>query len=457
MLRFALIAVAAIGLAAGGLKLYLSQRIAEVADRAAQGLSMFADMRYDGTTSSFTGDAGIENVRILPTTMAGEVRAESVVFHAPNLWFLLNAAGQLEEGQMPERIGLSVNGVEIEWDDPLIQPLVDSNAALGALPVDALGCGALERFGATELRAMGYHRLRFDMRVDVRMGVDREQFEIDVELHRPKMYRLAVETMFELRSSAKKLTSLAAAQPRIGELQIDYTDEGYGRRRNEFCAEEIGEPVDAFVERHVRQVQRASRRQGVELGPKLVQAYRRFAAEPGSVQLAMQPSGDVGLSQLQQYPPREWIYLIDPRLSVNGQQVPEITLTPVSTRMASSADGNDEPPADSPASATARTEGERASSAAQAQPRPSVSGAEPEPGVASDAGSGPRGYHELPLAELNAHIGDVIRLRTQFGHEYTGKLLAIDGDTLRIERHLHGGEMTLPVERAQLERVWLRP
>jgi len=195
--------------------------------------------------------------------------------------------------------------------------------------------------------------------------------------------------------------------------RLRYTDLGFGRARNRYCAEQLGIAVPAFVERHVEAVA-ASRRQTPPAD--LRDHYAAFVRDGGSLEWRVDPPGAAyEIATLADLGWAEALEALSPELRIRDAPV-----------AAAASWWPRSPPA-----ANARPRAERA------QPE------QPEP---------PR-FRAVEVEDLGQWKGEYLRVVTHQGIRLEGVLERLETDRLILRRRQDSGVALLPVKLQAVEEV----
>ena len=417
-----------VGLAAfGGVHGYLWYKVKSSADDFVRSAGAFAEVSYGGIHTSLGGEVGLKKLLIRPHGLDDEVRIEAITLQAADLRALLGAGRELEAGKLPERMSLSLQGLQISMTGAIAE-LLDSAAsdqprsAFTALE----GCGD-RSIGPNELVQMGYTRLVSDSRLSYRklsdrrlvlnlIGDTRELATVELEL--------AIEVDGGLDGDVRRLLG---GEPKLNRLQARYSDHGYNRALGAFCAERLKITPEQFVERQTEAVHGVLAVFGLSADEALTAALPQLFSADSEARLVLAPNQPLAVAELQFYQPAQIVRLLQPELTINRTPVELASLAVSSPQQRQPA------AASKAAAATVAT----APAAATAQPR---------------------GYRAVEVTELADHVGWPVRMKLRSGRELEGTLESTAKQAAVIRRRFASGSMSQPVAFADiLEAAVLRP
>lgn len=408
-----LVIVAMLGTAGG--HWYIRNKVENVVEDIVKKLRPFAVIKYDSIYSSLLDSSvGVENITINPRAVRDDIRIESIIFHAPNLMFLIDAKDELETGDIPEQIGVSIHGFAIDTNGGLSRVL-DNNAkrpTLGARD-NAYGCGDVKRFGFAELKNMGYEQLSTDMVLDYQLDSVGSQFNLTLLWTSSDMFELKIESNFEVEKDKLKLDRVKSIFNKMSSAYLTYRDLGYNQRTVEYCNNIRGDTnyisahIDAFKQDLLNEL-------GIVPSKVLVDAYRKFMQNSGVISIDSDLSQAINPRYLSNYSPRNVVLLLRPEIEVNGQlvDIPYDKLLGTSKQIdvsKAAIDGGKETKQSSNNSATDLE------------------------------------FKHTGVEQLHKHIGDMVRIKTKHGKSRKGILVEADGGKVKVEVSRRGGRITYPI------------
>ncbi|GGO78586.1 hypothetical protein GCM10011348_10850 [Marinobacterium nitratireducens] len=461
---------------AGGAYGYYWYQVKTSVDQLAESMAPFARLSYDRVVAGLDGTAGVSGVRLVPGGSNDAISIGSVLFHAPDPLFYLNAEERLRQEAWPEQLSLELKGLQLDLGaDYLVQweQMAEALEAQSGLPAEAgtsfeaLGCGDVERFDLAATRAMGYQRLSLDARLGMQFVPRQQVLTLRSDATVDGMAQTGVAVELSTGTAVLSAQALAAAQPTLKRVTFDYSDLGYNPRRNSYCAKQADMAPDDYPQYHSGLLQAELKRLGWSVPDELVNAYADLQRPRAIMQLSAEPPPGFGPESLGTISsPEQLLDLFNLKVSVNGrrQDLSEVRWSLLDDEaLAAAASGAD-------GSVSSESVGSVASEAAAAQPEepaepdlvveleapapepqpPAVTITDPDvvevmPGIVVKAKEAEKGFKPTALKDAHAYSGKPVRLRTYFGRNIEGTLLRVSNGTLEVEQRLDRGVAVFPI------------
>lgn len=463
------------GFAYLGLKAYLYYEVKSSLDQAIAAARPVADIRYQGIESSLSGSVTVREVTV--HAFGDEVRVDAVRVGTPDIVELLSTLSELQRGEPPEFLELELRQVDIQLGGPLmgfVQGALQSKAP--RLP-DSYPCDGQIVFGPAAWRAMGYERLRSDLRL--RLDINGRNLRAEGAWQGADMGMLRFRTEVSgIQAAVDRMPTAAGGLLRS--LEMDYQDRSYYRRWVRYCAGRDGIDPASFIDAVVNaDATYYMYSWGVVPGGDLRRAYGEFLRNPVSVSVVARPGTPVELVTLDHYAPDAMVALLDLRVIVNGQGVessqvsyrPELLgkfnaaptgdwRLPLPQRPAEAAAVPE--PARRPQAAAADQQSSRLRPSAPelpaAAPKSKVAAVAPAPAPAVKRTPEPvYDYRPVATDALGRYLGRYVRVFTSDGAAREGVLSAVRAGEVVVERRMYGGSMAVPMPLSGVDRieVWL--
>ncbi len=411
------LALLAVGLtgAVAGAAVYLEHRAGEAVDHLARALQPAGQLSYGSLAVSARGSLTLSDVDWEPANTGGQLFIRQLRLDSGGPLALLELGRQIRRGQWPESLDVTAEDILLDTGGPLAKHASGPWGLLPlATPADARGCGAIARVDAAMLADMGVSMLSTDLVARLRRAPGSHVLRLRwrAETGGLSGHRLDLRLGVDPRDGPAQLASA-----RLLELSLRYTDLGFGRSRNLYCAGQLGLEPEAFV-RH--QVEAVARSRQAAPGPELRRAYAEFLRQGGELQWHSRPAEPAPtLGELAAMDARQRLEALQPSLAINETPVTE------------------------PAEAWLP----RQAPAAQPAAFGTVLG--------TPAGSPGEGaaFEPVEMTELAGLEGYTLRLRTRQGAQLQGVLRRVGERELILLRRQSGGSAELPVQLADVEEL----
>ena len=324
-------------LLAGAVKLLAWYAVGNDADRIVQALAPFAQIKYDSLSTGLDGSLTVSRPSVTQGADHRVYRADSVTFETPGLFWLLKHS-LLHENDMPPTLHVSAKHLQmpaITWIDP---ELFDATTLV---PFAAAGCG-VTTFVAADYKRMGLSDVVMDVQLDYRYQPETHALGVTAQAATGGFSVVSVHGdlhPFDL----SMLTSVPMWQKlHAGQLSVNFADQGFQHRRNQFCAQKAGVAVDEFVNRHLAAVQTLLADHHVEPSNEVLAVYRNLVARGGEVSALSLPRTTFALADWRSGSPEDTLRQLN--ITTRYRDTPPVMLRLVFTQ-----------PAQAPADETTQT------------------------------------------------------------------------------------------------------
>lgn len=425
-----------LGVSYGGLKLYLHHRYSSALDAGIENASLFAEIRYKGLSTTLGGELRVEGITIAPhAEYTDEFRIDAVRVITSGLQDLLNSEKSVERGEIPRRLRLVVEGLEVPVDGFTMGHLDEGAEAMNTRMAKYVppGCGDIQHIGPSYYPELGYERIVSDISLGYEIDESRGVFEMDLHGATRGMGSVSVRAVTTGFAPSSMQAALMSGPLTPSLIEITYRDNSYITRVTEFCAARSELSVEAYIDKETRrEADYYALIWGVIPSAGVLEAYRRFLKSPEEVRIVMDPGSAIDMDFLDAYRPEDLPALLGLVVYVNGEFVEDL--------------GFRRPPArlvqirEAVLGSGPLTAGER-------EAEEVVVSTEPRPV--------PR-YHTVRVRELRNHVGRRIRVHTTQGVVREGRLSGVKGGEIVAKTHTHGGSMEyiVPVRQARKVEVY---
>ncbi len=324
-------------LLAGAVKLLAWYAVGNDADRIVQALAPFAQIKYDSLSTGLDGSVTVTRLNVTQGAAHNVYRADSVSFETPGLFWLLKHS-LLHENELPATLRVSAKHLQmpaVAWVNP---ELFDATTLV---PFAAAGCDATTLVAA-DYKRMGLSDVVMDAQFDYRYQPETHSLDVTTQASTGGFSVLSVHGdlhPFDLAT----LTSVPMWQKmHAGQLSVNFADQGFLRRRNQFCALKAGVTADEFVNRHLAAVQTLLADHHVEPSNEVLAVYRNLVMRGGEVSALSLPRTTFALADWRNGSPDDTLRQLN--ITTRYRDTPPVMLRLVFTQ-----------PATVPADETAQT------------------------------------------------------------------------------------------------------
>ncbi len=295
------------GFAYAGAKFYLHYRVSSGLDDALVMAAPFADIRYDGVSSTMSGELSIDGITVQMSEFRDPLTIDKLSIITPGFFFLLGlvelgSAG--EDFKIPDTFGFSADGVRASTSADYVRKIYEQGQEqIDAADADEVAavCTGKYGFSPETLKQLGYHNLVMSMRVAYRQD-DRNLF-IDVSADVENMYEIDMTMTLADRLTPETLTR-GNYRPRMAEGRLEYVDLSLNERTAELCARQ-GLSDSEILRAQLAAFTASGLENGLEFDDYVMEPYKEFLAGNSTFILTAKPSKPVSLTQIDLYNPSD--------------------------------------------------------------------------------------------------------------------------------------------------------
>lgn len=290
------------GLAYGGAKLYLHNKVSDTMDVTVAMLSPFASIRYDGVASTMSGELTVDGVIVRIHGFRDEIFIDRIGIDTPSFLSLIELSDlvQMQADSFPKTFGFIVGGLRIpanaDYYEMMYEATLKEHGASDATEA-AAECTGKYGFSPRALAALGYREQVFSMNMSLRDL--NSSYALDV--------LMSMEDMWDVDASVglagNLMTEMAKGlryRPRLADLRLQFTDRSLNDRVEKYCrlrglsAEEtLKAQMDAF--------KYSGQYNGIEFDEFMLDPYAEFLAGKSTLEVTAQPNEPVAFSQIDLY------------------------------------------------------------------------------------------------------------------------------------------------------------
>ncbi len=292
-----------------GAKLYLHHKVSSNLDMALAMAQPFADIQYEGVSSTMTGKLSIDGISARFGNFRDRLEIDRVSLITPGFWHLLNLGdmGQKMTGSdasIPESLGFSITGMRADVSDDFMKAM--SKAARESSPeLDesdiAANCVGKYGFSMATLKRLGYK----DLVMSMSMGYRQEEGNllVDISADLEDMYAMKIDLTLDGTVTPQSLAS-GTYRPRMLDGRIEYEDDSLIERTRTLCRRQ-GLSDDEIVVAEMDAFQAAGMQNGIAFDEFVMIPYQKFLTGGSKFILTAQPNSPIALSQIDLYSPTD--------------------------------------------------------------------------------------------------------------------------------------------------------
>ena len=395
---------------------YLWYSTKKTADQLISNLSLFAEAEYDSITVSPFGRASINGLSITPHGTYDHIIIDALSLEADSIFDLINLDRDLNRKQPPERLTMTVSGVDLPLYSNFMSVL--NPTANTPQQLDALACGDIRAFGPKQWQAMGYESLKFDLQLGYDYNKHEELVKISLLINTINVGEITFYTDLPI-NDLQQAALTRAPDFGIQRINFEWTDRGMYARRAQYCAAQTGLNVDDYYDAHLQALSEILHQRGLALAEQTLTAYRRVIADKASVNLGLRPPPGT-VNWRQDFTLEQFLEQLNPVLRVDDEIV-DIAWSRV------------------------RPAAQRTDVAANADTATDLERSKPNQLMRQKRKRAKLHFDPASLNDADDHIGRLSHITLNDGRSYRGQIEQVKNGTIAIKTNLHGGSVTYHV------------
>ena len=290
-----------------GAKFYLHHKVSSGLDTALVFMQPFADIQYEGVSSTMTGDLSIDGISARFGNFRDRLEIDSVSLITPGFWHLLslgNMGPQMSGTEIPDSLGFAITGMRADVSDDYMKAV--SKAVREAAPeIDESDIAAIcvGKYGFTmaTLRDLGYK----DIVMSMSMGYRNEDGNLLVDMWADveDMYAMKIDLTLDGAITPQALAS-GTFRPNMIDGRIEYEDNSLIERTRSHCRRK-GLSDDEVLMAEMDSFKAAGLQNGIAFDEYVMIPYQKFLAGASKFIMTAQPNKPINLSQIDLYKPTD--------------------------------------------------------------------------------------------------------------------------------------------------------
>lgn len=314
------------GLVYGGLKGYIFIRAKQQLDTLITAVAPFVYIQYDSIGSKLDGTVFVEKTAINPRGIDDTATIERVSIKTPGLMFLLAGDKQISQGDLPERIGLEMQGVRIQLDGAIVKKLEQVQAQRpNNQPSEGLLCTLSRDFITAQYRQLGLKELVFDSQYMIERSA--APSEVDMTLRYVLHGIERGEFKVTLAGVGTSVNSVNNKMPLLKNMKFVYRPNAeFVNQALEYCSKRQDTDVATFMEQlfNKRDADFAEEL-GFIPGPGIRDALKRLVQDQGELRIFAYPVSPLDVTTIHLYKPEDWPKLLGLSVYVGETQIDDIS------------------------------------------------------------------------------------------------------------------------------------
>jgi len=292
-----------------GAKFYLHHQVTSNLDRAILLVKPFADIKYEGVSSTLSGELSVEGFSARIGTFSDSVEIDKISILTPGFWFLLNL-GDMDQhtadgnASIPESFGLAIEGLRANVSDDFMKTFVEATrqSVPAMVEDDAIGqCVGKYGYSVAALKSLGYDEIVISMS----MGYRREngRLLVDMWAAMADMFSMQIDLTLDGNMTTESIAR-GAFRPRMISGRIEYEDHSLIARTRKMCRSK-GFSDEQLIAAELDTFQSAGIQSGIAFGESMLESYEEFLTAGSIFIIEANPLGPINLSQIDLYKPTD--------------------------------------------------------------------------------------------------------------------------------------------------------
>ena len=288
-----------------GAKFYLHHEVSSNLDTALAMVQPFADIQYDGVSSTMSGELSIDGVVARFGNFRDRLEIDKVSIITPGFLYLLNMGDTAgSEPELPDSFGFAIEGMRVDVSDDFMKELARANreAAPEMDEDDTAGkCVGKYGFSMETLRRLGYNDLVINLSMGYEQGNGNLLFDMWTDIE--DMYGIKVE-MTLAGTLTPQLIASRMYKPRLVDARIEYEDYSLIERTRALCRRQ-GLSDDEVLVAEMDAFKAAGTESGIEFDEYVMVPYQKFLSGGSKFIITAKPNEPISLSQIDLYKPED--------------------------------------------------------------------------------------------------------------------------------------------------------
>jgi hypothetical protein len=303
------------GAAFGGTKWHMHNKVGDSVDIAILMLSPFAEVTYEGVSSTLSGELTVDGVHVRMDGFSDELVIDRIGIDTPSFLSLLKLTDIAENPlaavtDMPSYFGFLAEGIHLPVDADFFNELYD--LGLKEMGVEdsrdpAMECVGKYGFSPRALAGLGFSEQVVSASMIFRQ--DGSSFVVDIETSADNMWDAGIE----MTMAGDMITEFSKGpkfRPRMAGLRIEYNDHSLKDRVRRYCSS-LGLSDEEIFAAQMDAFHFMGTMNGIEFDEYMIAPYEDFLRGKSSLVITAKPREPVTLSQIKLYKPSDVPALLD--------------------------------------------------------------------------------------------------------------------------------------------------
>jgi len=378
---------------------------------------------YDSSALTLSGNVVISGINLYFRQQDINISINKIKYSAGSIFEMAFLRKQLNRTDYPKNVYLSIDEAVIPLTPSLVKLIAANEQNDTWSAMKATACGRVKQLGINEYFSMGYDYIVFSSEMnfaeDNYSGNLIGSGSVDVEETSRFDFKINLAGFFEQEKNPIKQASF----PTIERLEIDMTDTGYNRHKNEYCSSRAGLSTEEYLDQHIKSFAKKLNSVGITMTLSGQRYYRELLLPSSQMHLQIQPQTSFTFADFGFYDEPELRDILGLKLSINQKNVPSVF-------DGWALDKFNQIVMKDPQSEQQAAKNKRFQNIVIR-----------------------RSYQPEPVSNASQFIGYEVKVVRDDGREYKGKLQKIDNRRLYVAMPLEGGVVQVPIEEKRVKSL----
>ena len=303
-----------------GTKWYMHKRVGEGVDMMVLMMSPWAQVEYNGISSTLTGELTIDNVSTYITGFKDELKIGHIGIDTPSFLTLMElgdiGTGMTSVPEVPEYFGFIAKDVRFPVDADYFKKLYRMMLETAGVGDDANSaaakCVGKYGFSSEALKGLGYDEQVLSMSIILRQL--EQSYAMEMKLDVEDMWKMdAVMTLAgDMTAEFMKGT---AYRPKLREMRIEFEDDSLIERVNKYC-DRLGLTPEQIRTAQMDKLDYMGRENGIVFDEYMIEPYKKFLDEKTTLVVTAKPNEPISVTHIDLYAPADVPALLNLEASV---------------------------------------------------------------------------------------------------------------------------------------------
>jgi len=296
-----------VGLGYAGAKGYLYYKTSQGIESAVLMMSPHVDLKYEGISSTISGELTIDNVSMRLAGYRDEILIGRLGIKTPNFLALLSlsemSSGSSQE-KAPEYFGIIAEEIKVAADADYYRDFYEKSIAVIA-PSD-LGQGGVQCVGKygyspRTLKSLGYTNLTTSISMIFRQADSNYVTEMGIDIADMVDFDMSISLAGNLMSGIARGSTY---RPKLRELNMKITDKSLNSRVEKYCTK-LGLTPEQILRAHINALQYMGKMQGIVFDEYIIDPYKQYLAGKPTLIVTAKPREPLDLERISRYKPSD--------------------------------------------------------------------------------------------------------------------------------------------------------